>query len=471
MIAKEFRALAPVWGAAACAMVACSLFRDLYAFGVPAYFIGAGALGAMSMGHEYTHRTLPLLLTMPVPRRRLLLIKLVALGAGLLLLAVLARMVVPLGRDSVRFAGTVAWLPFFAALFITPYLTTITRSPVGGAVFTMGLAGALMVAGEWIGIAKYGYTRNVDTFRIAFIWQALLVLCAASAILMWRTFTRLQSFDGPGAAVDLAPGDTVRTAALTRRNPTWLLVKKELRLQQLAFAIAAIYVVLYGVTIMRTRGQSYQNEAAFIESMLYAGLVAIMIGSVASAEERHLRTLDAQLLLPMRTSRQWTIKVAVVLGLTLVLGIGLPALLATLFPPDRIIWARTLQSFAAASSVLGLMALASVSLYVSTLCSGSLWPLVLSVPAAFATAMFVMKLGDQVQRVLYALDGRPDWSIVRWATAIVTLAMIGVVLRLALVNHRSGDRSRTRIAAHVAAIAAATIVAATAVGVVDALSR
>jgi hypothetical protein len=468
VIAKEFRALAPVWVAVACAMVASTLLRDLRPFGLPAYFIGAAALGAMSIGHEYSHRTLPLLLTLPVPRRRLLLSKLTVLAVSLLLLAALATRVIPIG---IAFRGTVVWLPFFAALFIAPYLTVISRSPVGGAVFTMGIAGMLMVAGEWIGIAKYGYARNVDTFRIAFIWQTLLVLCAASAILMWRTFTRLQSFDGPGAAVDLAPDDTARTTALTRGNPTWLLVKKELRLQQWAFVLAAIYVVVYTVTILRTRGLFYQNEAAFIESMLYADLVAIMIGSVASAEERHLRTLDAQLLLPMRTSRQWTIKVAVVLGLTLVLGIVLPALLAALYPPDRIVWARTLQSFVAVSTVLGLMALASVSLYVSTLCSGSLWPLVLSVPATFATAMFVLKLGGLVQGFLHTLDGRPDWSIVGWASAIMTMAMIGVVLRLALTNHRSADRSRTRIAAHAATIAAATIVAATLVGVVGALSR
>lgn len=468
MIAKEFRALAPAWAAVACAMVASTQLRDLRPFGVPAYFIGAAALGAMSVGHEYSHRTLPLLLTLPIARRRLLLTKLTVLAVSLLLLAGLATRVVPVG---VAFRGTVVWLPFFAALFIAPYLTVISRSPVGGAVFTMGTAGALMVAGEWIGNATYGYTRNVDAFRIAFIWQALLVLSTASAILMWRTFTRLQSFDGPGAAVDLAPGDTVRTAALTRRSPTWLLVKKELRLQQLSFAIAAIYVVLYGVTIMRTRGQFSQNDAVFIESMLYAGLVAIMIGSVASAEERHLRALDAQLLLPMRTSRQWTIKVAVVLGLTLVLGIVLPAVLAALLPPDRIVWARTLQSFVAVSSVLGLMALASVSLYVSTLCSGSLWALVLSVPAALATAIFVRKLGALVQGFLLTLDGRPDWSIVGWATAIVTMAMIAIVLRLALVNHRSGDRSRTRAAAQVATVAAATIVAATVVGAAGALSR
>ena len=145
MIAKELRAVGPAWMAVACAMVASTLLRDLRPFGLPAYFIGAATLGAMSIGHEYSHRTLPLLLTLPIPRRRVLLTKLMVLAASLLLLAGLASRVVPM---SVAFRGTVVWLPFFAALFIAPYLTVISRSPVGGAVFTLGIAGALMVAGE-----------------------------------------------------------------------------------------------------------------------------------------------------------------------------------------------------------------------------------------------------------------------------------------------------------------------------------
>jgi hypothetical protein len=469
VIAKEFRALLPAWAAAAVAMAACAVVPDLRPFGIAAYFIGAATLGAMSMGHEYSHRTVGLMLTLPVSRGRLLVTKLVVLAALLLLLALLARLIMPLDREAARFVRTIVWLPFFSALCITPYLTTLTRSPVGGAVFTMGIAGMLTVAGEWAGIAKYGYTRNVDTFRLAFVWRAEMLLCAASAILMSRTFLRLQSFDGPGPSVDLTPQTATRSPALTRRNATWLLIGKELRLQQLAFAIAAFYVVAYLGLLMRTRGLFSHNDGAFIMSLLYAGVLAVVIGSVASAEERHLRTIDAQLLLPMPTSRQWLIKIGVVLGLTFLLAIVLPAALAVAFPPERIVWARNIQ--AGVSGILGVMALATLSLYVSTLCSSGLWALLLSVPAAFAGAAFVLKLADVMHGVLFSLDGRPDWSIVRWATAIVTVPVIALVLRLALTNHRSADRSRMRIAAQVAGAAAAAVVAVTLIGVAGALSR
>ena len=471
MIAKELRALAPVWGVAAIAVIACGLVRDLYPFGIPAYFVGAGTLGAMSMGHEYSHRTLSTLLTLPVSRRRILLTKLVVLAAFLSLLAIMAALVLPFWREALTFRATVLWLPFFTALFMTPYLTTITRSPVGGAVFTMGIAGMLLIVGDWLGVARYGYTREVDAFRVAFVWRAEIMLCAASAVLMYGTFTRLQTQEGSGPALDLSPRRASTSLSLTRRSVTRLLVEKELGLQQLAFAVAALYFGLYLVTVVRTRSQSFHSEAIFIVSMLYGGVVAVIIGAVASAEERHLNTLDAQLLLPARTSQQWAIKLAVVLGLTFVLGILWPALLASIFPPERLDWTRAILSSRSVGPVLGLMAVTTVSLYVSTLCSSGLWAVLLSVPASFAVLTFVLKLRAIMEGVLYSLPGRADATIVGWALALMTMAVMALVLRLALENHRSADRRGSRVAGQVA-IAAGSMVAATAIVViVGALSR
>ena len=471
MIAKELRALLPAWAAAASALIACGLTRDLYPLAIPAYFIGAASLGAMSVGHEFAHRTMPLMLTLPVTRRRIVLTKLVVLGALLLLLASVAVVVLPAWREAHWFRDSVLWLPFFAALFITPYLTTITRSPVGGAVFTIGIAGMLLIASEWIGVTKYGYSREVDGFRAAFVWRAEILLCAASAILMWRTFMRLEALEGAGPAVDLAPRASVTSTALSRRNATWLLVEKELRLQQLAFAVAAIYVVLYIAVVARARGLAVQSEAAFIVTMLFAGIAAVVIGSVASAEERHLRTIDAQLLLPMRTSRQWLIKVAVVLGLTVLLGVLLPAVMATVLPPEQFAWRRNFYPTITAGRVLGLMSIATVSLYISTLCASGLWALLLSVPAAFGTMLFVLKLDSLTDRFFYSLPGRPNLPAVAWASGLMTMAVAALVLRLALDNHRSADRGRARIARQVAVAVASAAGAAAVVAVVGVLSR
>ena len=55
----------------------------------------------------------------------------------------------------------------------------------------------------------------------------------------------------------------------------------------------------------------------------------ILIGSLASAEERQLGTLEWQTLLPSPAWQQWAVKVGVTFGLALLLGVGLPALLHT----------------------------------------------------------------------------------------------------------------------------------------------
>jgi ABC-type transport system involved in multi-copper enzyme maturation permease subunit len=467
VIAKELRALFPALAAASAAIGSCALLRDLYPFGVPAYFIGAATLGALTMGHEYSHRTLPFLLTLPVSRHRVLLTKLVALGTSLLLLAML-RSVLPVPREALIFRGTVIWLPFFAALFVTPYLTIVSRSPVGGAVFTLAIAGVLMIAGEWIGIGKYGYTREVDSFRVVFVWYALALLAAASAAGAWWTFARLQVFEAGEKALDLAPRTVTTSRVLVRRNPTWLLVKKELRLQQLAFAVAAIYVVAFVAIAVAGPGAIPKT---MVVSQFYAPLLTLLIGATASAEERHLRTLDAQLLLPMELWRQWLIKVAVVLVLTVLLALVLPGVLMLTFTTQQFGLSLIQTLFFPRAILMLLLALSALSLYVSTLCSNGLWALMVSVPSGFALAVFVLKLANDLQAFLYWLGGRPDWRLVDRTETIMSFVMIVVILRLAEANHCTTDRSRLRTAIQVAIAAGSAVAAAGVIAAVASLSR
>ena len=357
------------------------------------------------------------------------------------------------------------WLPFFAGLLITPYLTIVTRSPLGGAVFTLGLSGMLLVAGEWIGISKYGYSREVDDFRVAFVWYALVVLSAGSAIGLWRTFGRLQSLDGGHDAIDLTPGTVSTSHALRRQNPIWLLIKKELRLQQLSFAVAALFVVIFtSLSIQRA-----DVLPAGLIPILYAVMLAGLIGATASAEERHLRTLDAQLLLPMPASRQWLIKIGVVITLSLVLAILLPAGLAAALTTSHIT-RSILQMLFFSKFVLVLLGTTVVSLYVSTLCSSGISALMISVPTALAAAAAVLPLGDQLQHYLYSLGGRPDWRLIERLTLLLTLALFGIVLRLAFVNHRSADRSAARTVSQIAIAAGSVGLAAAILAVTGSLT-
>ena len=207
---------------------------------------------------------------------------------------------------------------------------------------------------------------------------------------------------------------------LTRHHAGWLLVRKELRIQQLAIAAAGLYVLGYlGASFSGITPPRFE-DAATILTLLYAALLAVLIGSIASAEERNWRTLEAQLVLPMRSSWQWQVKTAVMLGLTFVLAVAVPITLISILPPDPLAAPRLARQLLAPSSLLMLAALTVVSLYVSTLCSSGLWALMLSVPTAFGVFVFVMRLNDLMRGILYSLALRPDWQVVEWLGGLLS---------------------------------------------------
>ena len=73
---KEIRALLPLWlGCVALVWISAVGDRFWFRAGFLAYLLGSAALGALSIGHEYTNRTLSLLLSLPVSRRRMFAMK------------------------------------------------------------------------------------------------------------------------------------------------------------------------------------------------------------------------------------------------------------------------------------------------------------------------------------------------------------------------------------------------------------
>ena len=78
------------------------------AIGLLAFAFGSVALGAQSFGHEYSHRTLGLLLSQPIDRRRLFLYKLAVLFVMLLTLTAVTLLMF---RDVLRLAASPAHRP------------------------------------------------------------------------------------------------------------------------------------------------------------------------------------------------------------------------------------------------------------------------------------------------------------------------------------------------------------------------
>jgi ABC-type transport system involved in multi-copper enzyme maturation permease subunit len=466
IIEKEVRALLPVWTACALAIVASRWLFDLMRYlGLPAYFIGSAAVGAWSIGHEYAHGTLPSMLALPVPRWRWWVAKLAVLAPMLASLALLAAYSFPLERPYRDIATAIWGIPVLAALTLAPWLTMVARGPLAGAVFSVGTIGLLLVVSEWIGIKRYGITSEVDHFRIAFMWWSMGALGIAGAVLGWRTFARLDVYDGPGHDVQLSLGRPATSAVRTRRSPAVALVAKELRLQQLSFVVGALLAALY-VAILISTGRAAEAAGAAAALMAFSAVVIpIVVGSLACAEERSYGTLEAQLMLPVPSATQWIVKATVAFAVSGLLAILLPVLLLTILPPTH---SAASPKFITPQLAVFAAGFTAVSLYVSALSRSGLRAIVAAIGAVMATAYFVTRVGGYVgDRVFVAVHAmRPPHhdhhmfvgvgAVFFFAVPLVLFVLLAVTL--ALPAFRYVDRRVERLLIH-AAIAAGGILA------------
>jgi hypothetical protein len=479
-VAKEIRELAPAWLACLLAMAATAGLQARGAFdgfrglGMLAYFLGMSALGALAIGHEYSHRTVSLLLSQPARRADLLLVKLGVLLAMLLTLTAVAGVVLvaPGGlfsglgspQPESAYVWAALWLPVLCGLFVAPWLTMLCRNPIAGAVFAMSLPGALASVGTLlVWTVKYGLGATsatpMEELQFAILWKGTLVFCAVGAVMTWRMFMRLEAIDGPGQDVRLPHWlvwrSTIRTAAPARskRHPLWLLARKELRLQRITLIVAGVHVLGWlAVVSLRTYLVPDVVGIFFVLTIFYAMLVSLLIGSLASAEERQFGTLAWQVLLPMATWKQWALKVGVSLGLAIPLAVGLPLLLSSISPPTNPLVPGPTQ-FGQRQFTAWIILLNVGSLYVSSLSTSGLRALLVSLTAMFGATLFLVEspgsavFGALVHGGVVPLFGVSwaDHSFMRVLALLLAAGFLAMVLRFALANHRSADRPAGRV--------------------------
>jgi hypothetical protein len=466
-ITKEIRALLPAWGVCAVALAAIGTFAEprLYGLGLLACGFGSVALGALSIGHEYTHRTIGLLLSQPIGRGRLLLLKLFVLAPMLLALTGLSAIAIlsPLLEHSATGArpwgdnwpqSVVLVLPMLCGLFLTPWLTMLCRSPLAGIVFTILVPFAVMLTAQLLAAVKYGWAPTLvepsRNFAFAVFWCGMVGICTVAAVLSWRMFRRLEANDGPDQELHLPSGWTAsRTRHAdqsARRHPVWLLVKKELRLQQLAFVVGALSGIGWAtLSCLRYFVPEVFSPPLGAIAILYSGLQALVIGSLASAEERQFGTVEWQVLLPMAVWRQWVVKAATAIALALLLGVAGPVVLAYLDPSADIdvnLWyvATLIATFTVAS------------LYVSSLSASGVKAVLWSIPGMVSVIALLGLLAWEVDRALYALSWdrsiaatfRDAASLTLWLLFGISAGFLALVLWFAMLNHRSSERGFAR---------------------------
>jgi len=466
---KEARALSATY-CAALTMVAVGSVSSSYvliASGLLGFAFGSVALGAQSFGHEYSYRTLGLLLSQPLDRRRLFLYKLAVLSV---MLSTLTAITLLLFRDLLQRAASPHTEPSMlvlaaaCGLFVAPWLSMLCRSPLAAVVFTIAIPGLLATGADIVGSLIYGLhnAAAIDRFKLIVFWRGMFLICALAAVAGWRMFMRLEVIEGHGPDVEIPEslralsGTTVDTPA-RRHHPMWALAGKELRLQQMALVVAAIYVFLWvAVAWLQRPVEDVPALPLGGMTMLYSAVLAMLSGSLASAEERHLGTLEWQMLLPMPAWQQWAVKVSVAFGLVLLLGAGLPAVLGYLTPGDQDLVTNGWQQV---SLWLMVVPLTAGSLYVSTLCRSGVEALVLSFPSVVATLLFVRTVGDTIGplifRLSYPAGSRPFLSAYEIGLLLLAVGggLVALLLWLAFLNHRSADRSVARSSKQVLVIA------------------
>lgn len=429
LLSNETRALAPTWIVCVLtASVAALTGGDAHRYSTFAFIAATASLGALSIGHEYGHHTLHLMLTLPISRVRLFLVKLAALAA----------MVLPLVAGAWwlgLFAElpAIAWLLAAGTLCFAPALTMLCRSQLAGLIFSLSLPGAALIA------VKIATRTSLAAPAPVAAWSRLMIaLLAGAAALEWWLFMRLESIDGGPAGIHVPWWTRTRHPPTT--HPLWQLLRKECRLQHMTFAVTVLYVAACTTAaVFDVPGPDPNVSFIGAVTVVYTLGLPALIGSLATAEERQLGTMTWQLQLPIPAWQQWTAKAVTTFGLSLLLSSGLPALLVAVFWPTE-------GAFVGMSPILPI-ATTAVSMYASSLGSSAVRAVVTSM-VAVPIALWLMVVPGALRRHDALLD-------------VLVAAVVLLLLRFAFLNHRPEPPSPGRIGRQ--ALSIATLVA---VGVV-----
>ncbi len=482
-IEKEVRALLLPWLAAAVTIGAArAAANDPNRFVLLAYLGGAIVLGAWSVGHEYSGRTLWLLLSQPTARPRVLVTKVGVMAVMLAVLAILASPV--LSPTDIAYSGGIAnepslpapVVPAVAGLFLALWVTLLTGSPMAGTVLTTAVMVAIWIAPQVASAFAFGppseATQAFASFAAIIRGRAFAVLAIIAACAGGLSFLRLEAIDGGARHVDLSawPRQAATGSAVPsrRRAPLWQLVRKELHLQQLTFVVAGAYTLVSTIAWQAGRlnpGSPLTTVGLF--TTLYCPLVALLIGALASAEERQYGTLEWQVLLPIAAWKQWMVKLGTVVILTGLCALALPMVFALLYPAGNEL------SFASAYLAVVLQA-ALVGLYVSSFSTSGVRALLVSILLMSAVTLlwivttvgisrFFGGANDGIVRFALEQAADPQLRALWWGRmALSTIVSIGIVVaicRLTFLNHRSAERGSGPIPRQAFWLAASVLVA------------
>ncbi len=350
-ILKEARPLLWPWCAVAIAG-ALPLVQPFNGIAEPVgaigFFLGIPLLAVLSLGNEFQHRTLSLLLTQPVDRMEIwgekLSVTVVAVMSAALVFFFGWQAARQLGPHELAFIGACILATIAAATF----WTLVARSTLGGIVLNWMVPYFVFLI-AWLYLPARIRESGDLSEAIPVVSIATFVLLSYAGGMLWlgrRKLARFQVTGGMPGDDLLMAGPKVLPEALAgwfRFRPTGAvlnLIRKELRLLQplwlltlLTLLYLAFLTPFWLVPERFVFGHGPERESlapiaivVMMPVIALIGLIVILAGSLSLGEERTSGTHAWHMTLPVSARRQWLIKLFLALFAAPVCAVLLPAL-------------------------------------------------------------------------------------------------------------------------------------------------
>lgn len=326
-IHKEIRLIAPSLALGIGAMALTTTANPFWS--LLAWLLACTILVAAGFAGELVPQGLAFSLTMPVARGRLWREKVLVVGGGLLALTI-CLLVVDLAFGPIQnVRSTASWFLLTFPLFafgVGGALALWTRQPI--AMFWL----MLLILGMSFAVTEFLVPVLLPAVNPGGVFEWVVVaLALAGGFIGRRQFMDFQDDRSEAAFHVLDLGallerwqrkDRVKSSAGAR----WMLIRKELALQQINFVLAVAMVVFLcftGLVVYRlTPDAADWPVGVAMLTKMFALFIAFTVGAVAFAEERHNGTSLFNLTLPVRRRTQFRVKLGVALACGLLLSSG-----------------------------------------------------------------------------------------------------------------------------------------------------
>ncbi len=357
LVKKEIRLLLPSF-LIACGLALANLFVPqnteglngiLWAFPFLLCPAAVVMLALNSFGVEMSSGTFSTLLAQPVSRQKIWQTKILLLAISLFIIAVLYSATVVLRASNFHHSSAVVlgfWfnrlapVSLFALVAFSSGLWTVLllRQVAAAFWFTILVPGVILMpfaalAGDMSDEAAEGVVTVVlGLYSLCGLFFARWLFFRAQDA-QWTGGTialpEMRGLGWWGKSRTTGAGSSVASPHRSWR-PRMALYLKELQLHQSQFVIAGALVLLHlGIILGRKLGHIQRNSTTELILESFWGLWLVMpflVGCAAVAEERKLGTHEGQLCLPVKRRTEFSVKLFVVLALSILFGTIIPLL-------------------------------------------------------------------------------------------------------------------------------------------------